>query len=55
MRGVRALTAAHFEEATLTHPSEEGVEQQEFGLSGDEPGVELAQHSMVERVAQLQA
>jgi hypothetical protein len=52
MRGVRALTDAPFKEATLARPSEEGVEQQKFGLAGDEPGAELAQHGMVEaRVA----
>jgi hypothetical protein len=39
-----------------THLSEEGVEQQQFGLPGDKPGPELAQHGIVEvRVGQLEA
>ena len=56
MRGVGALAATSFEEAALAHPSEEGVKQQAFGLSGDEPGPELTQHGVVEaRIGQLQA
>lgn len=34
LRGVRALTATHVEEATLTYPSEAGVEPQACGLPG---------------------
>jgi hypothetical protein len=42
--------------ATFAHPGEAGVKQQEFGLSGDEPGPELTQHSVVEAgIGQLQA
>jgi hypothetical protein len=56
MRGVRALAATHVEEATLAHPSQEGVEPQESGLSGDQPGPALAQPGMVEaRIDQLEA
>ena len=56
MRRVGALAATHVEEAARAHLSEEGVEQQELSLPGDEPGPELAQHGMVEaRLSQLEA
>ena len=42
MRGGRALTTAPFQEATLAHLRQEGVEPQEFRLPSEEPGPELA-------------
>jgi hypothetical protein len=56
MRRVGPLSATRLEEAALARPSQEGVEPQEFGLAGDEPGPELTQHGMVDaRISQLQA
>src|SRR5262249_2997318 len=48
MCGVRALTAADFEEPLRPCEGQHGIEEELFRLPSDKPGAELAQDSMVE-------
>ncbi len=54
--GVLVIIDTLLKIAKLFSYAEEGVEPQAFGLPGDQPGPELAQHGMAEaRVGQLEA